>query len=253
MRGRALGPQKILAWLVHLYTASGAVLSAWAILAIFGGDFRLAWLLIFATIFIDSTDGVLARRARVGEVLPDFDGRRLDDIVDYIGWVFVPILLLIETGILPAWAAAPPLLASGYGFSQAEAKTEDYYFLGWPSYWSILAFVLFEFRASRAVGIAAVLFCSVMVFVPIRYPYPTRTPTLRGLTILLGLPWAAIGVALVLLLPERPRWLAILFCYYPVYYVLLTIYLSWQRRRDEGAAGTRQNSGTDPPHGRPVR
>ena len=248
-----LGRQKILAWLVHLYTASGAVLSAWAILAIFGGDFRLAWLLITVTIAIDSTDGVLARRARVKEVLPGFDGRRLDDIVDYLCWVFVPILLLVEAQILPAWAAAAPLLASGYGFSQADAKTEDHYFLGWPSYWSILAFVLFEFQVSRAVGAALVLFFSVMIFVPIRYPYPTRMLTLRGLTILLGLPWAALGLALVLLLPERPRWLAILYCYYPVYYVLLTIYLAWQRRRDEGATGTRADGGSGFPRGRPVR
>jgi phosphatidylcholine synthase len=221
--------------LVHLYTASGAVLSAWAILAIFDGDFRLAWLLIFATILIDSTDGVLARWARVKEVLPNFDGGRLDDIVDYLSWVFVPVLLLVEAHIIPAWAAAAPLLASGYGFSQADAKTEDHFFLGWPSYWSLLAFLLFEFQVSQAVGTAWVLFFSVMVFVPIRYPYPTRMRSLRAVTILLGLPWAVSGFALALLLPDRPRWLLLVHCYYPVYYVLLTIYFSWQRRRDAGS------------------
>lgn len=231
-----MGPQKILAWSVHLYTGSGAVLSAWALLAIFGGDFRLAWLLIAITIAIDSTDGFLARRVRVKEVLPSFDGRRLDDIVDYLCWVFVPLLLLVEARILPAWAVAAPLLASGYGFGQADAKTEDYFFLGFPSYWSIVAFLLFELGADQPVAVAIILFLSVMVFVPVRYPYPTQMRSLRLPTIVLGLPWAALSVVLMLMLPERPRGLVLLSCYYPAYYAALTVYLSWQRRRDAGAA-----------------
>lgn len=221
----------ILAWLVHLYTAMGAVIAGWAILAIFAHDYRTAWLLITTTIAIDATDGALARTFRVKEVLPHFDGRRLDDIVDYLGWVLVPVLLLVESGLLPAWAAAAPLLASGYGFGQGEAKTEDNYFLGWPSYWSILGFILFEFAPPQPVATAIVLFFSVMIFVPVRYPYPSRMSSLRRLTILLCFPWAAIGVYQVLILPDRPRWLAILYCYYPAYYAGLTFYLSWQRRR----------------------
>lgn len=220
-----------LAWMVHLYTASGAVLAAWAILAVFAGDFRTAWLLITATIAIDSTDGVLARKFRVKEVLPGFDGRRLDDIVDYLGWVLVPIVLLVEAGLLPAWAMAAPLLASGYGFGQADAKTEDHYFLGWPSYWSIVAFILYTFAAPRWVVVAVVLFFSVMVFVPIRYPYPSRMRSLRLPTVALSVPWIAIGLYQIALLPERPRWLAILYCFYPAYYTGLTVYLAWQRRR----------------------
>jgi phosphatidylcholine synthase len=221
----------ILAWFVHLYTASGAVLAAWAILAIFDRDFRTAWLLITATIVLDSTDGMLARKFRVKEVLPNFDGRRLDDIVDYIGWVLVPILLLVEAEMLPAWAAAAPLLASGYGFAQEEAKTEDNYFLGWPSYWSLLAFILYEFAAPMPVATVFVLFFSVMIFVPVRYPYPSRMTVLRTPTLLLALPWVALGIYQILILPARPLWLAILYCYYPIYYTGLTIYLSWQRRQ----------------------
>jgi phosphatidylcholine synthase len=164
-------------------------------------------------------------------VLPNFDGRRLDDIVDYLGWVLVPILLLVVAGQLPAWAAAAPLLASGYGFAQEQAKTEDNYFLGWPSYWSILAFILFEFDAPQWVTTAFVLFFSVMILVPIRYPYPSRMSGLRLPTLLLTIPWMAIGLYQIYLLPERPLWLAILYCFYPVYYTGLTIYLAWQRRQ----------------------
>jgi phosphatidylcholine synthase len=219
-----------LAWLVHLYTASGAVIAAWAIFAIFRHDYRAAWWLITASIVIDSTDGVLARAARVKEVLPNFDGRKLDDIVDYIGWVLVPILLLVEAGLLPIWVAAAPLLASGYGFAQAEAKTEDNYFLGFPSYWSLLGFILFLFAPPQPLTAAIIVFFSVMVFVPVRYPYPSRMRELRTPTLLLSVPWVVLGLYLIAILPQRPLWLAILYCYYPTYYTGLTIYLSWQRR-----------------------
>ncbi len=77
-----------------------------------------------------------------------------------------------------------------------------------------------------------ILILSVLVFVPIRYPYPTQMRALRTPTLLLGIPWAVLGFAL-LLLPDPSRWLVVLFCYYPLYYLLLTIYLAWQRRLAE--------------------
>ncbi len=224
--------RRALAWAVHLYTASGAVLCAWALSAVFAGDYRLAWLLLWVTVFIDSTDGPLARLARVGEVLPGFDGRRLDDIVDYLCWVFAPMVLLVQAGILPAWAAVAPLLASAYGFAQVEAKTEDddHYFVGFPSYWSILGFYFYEFGASPRTAVPLTLAFSVLVFVPLRYPYPTKTRTLRPLTLGLGVPWALLTVWLATRLPERPTGPALLSLYYPAYYCLLTGAL-WLRRR----------------------
>jgi phosphatidylcholine synthase len=228
----SLSRQRILAWLVHLYTASGAALSAWAVIAVIARDFRLAWLLIAVTIAIDSTDGFLARRFQVKKVLPGIDGRRLDDIVDYLCWVFVPIIILMALGSLPAWAAAAPLIASGYGFAQADAKTPDNYFLGFPSYWSLVALYLYLFNAPPLVTTSLILLLSVLVFVPFRYPYPTQMAILRLPTLLLGVPWAILGFVLILL-TAPPRWLVLLFCYYPLYYLLLTIYLAWQRRTTE--------------------
>lgn len=224
--------QKAVAWLVHLYTASGAVLSAWAIFALFADNLRLAWALLLITIFIDSTDGFLARAAHVKQALPWFDGRRLDDIVDYLAWVFVPVVLLVHTGLLPAWAAAAPLLASGYGFAQAQAKTDDHNFLGFPSYWSLVAFSVYELALPSGVVIALVLVLSLLVFVPWRYPYPTQMTTLRGLTLALGVPWAILSVYLVALLPARPQALVLAWHYYPLYYLLLTLYLAWRRQAD---------------------
>src|SRR5215210_7006958 len=102
---------------VHLYTASGSVLGLLIVLAAFEGDVEAALWLGLATLFIDGTDGMLARRFRVKETIPWFDGARMDDIVDYLTYVFAPIVLLWTADRLPdgpaGWVlAALPLLAA---------------------------------------------------------------------------------------------------------------------------------------------
>ena len=231
-RGRAVDGRKVRAWAVHLYTALNAPLAVWAIFATFASDFRTASLLITATLVIDATDVMLARAARVAEVLPGFDGRRLDDIVDYLCWVVAPLILLVEAGLLPVWVIAAPLLASGYGFGQVAAKTEDDYFLGFPSYWSLVGFYLYLVDAPQAVGVPLILLLSLLVFVPIRYPYPTKTRAFRRVTLVLSTIWGGMFIALAALLPDPPRWLIWLSLYYPLYYLALTVALWWQRRGD---------------------
>src|SRR4051812_32571721 len=130
---------------VHLYTASGSVLALLIVIAAMRGETTAALWLGLATLFIDGTDGMLARRMRVKETIPWFDGARLDDIVDYLTYVFAPVVLLWTTDRLPAgptgWViAALPLLASSFQFCRVDAKTSDHFFLGFPSYWNILAF-----------------------------------------------------------------------------------------------------------------
>ena len=143
---------RLRASVVHLYTASGAVLALLILVAAYNGHAVKALWLGLAALMIDSTDGLLARRFRVKELLPSFDGRRLDDIVDYMTYVLAPILLLWSSGYLPAGTfgvalAALPLLASSYQFCRVDAKTEDgaktdHFFLGFPSYWNVLARLL---------------------------------------------------------------------------------------------------------------
>jgi phosphatidylcholine synthase len=218
------------AWGVHLYTALGAPLGVWAIFAAFAGDFRTAWLLIAVTVFIDATDGAAARAVRVWDVLPWIDGRRLDDIVDYFGWVIVPAILLVLAGLLPGWVAAAPLIASGYGFAQTQAKTEDDYFLGFPSYWSLIGFYLYIFNTSPAFNTVLILLLSVLVFVPIRFPYPTKTKPFRPLTLACGGAWGVMMLALLFTLPDPPMWIAWASLVFVAYYLLLTFWLWWRRR-----------------------
>ncbi len=181
------------AWCVHLYTASSAVFGVWALWAIFAHEFRLSIYLMLLTLAIDSTDGALARAARVSERIPWFDGRRLDDICDFFTYVIVPACFLIEADLLPhaAWAAVP-VLASCYGFSQVDAKTPDHCFLGFPSYWNVVAIYLYLLSVRPEVGLGIVLFLSVGVFVPLRYVYPSRTRFLRPLSLVVLGTWVLV-------------------------------------------------------------
>jgi len=219
---------------VHAYTATGAILAFIGIRAVFEGRVRLAFATMIVATFVDSTDGVLARLARVKEVLPTVDGARIDDIVDYLTFVVLPMLLLDRFGFLPERYAlaivAVVLLSSLYGFTSADAKTADHFFTGFPSYWNIVALYLYVFAAPPLVSAIVLLTLSALVFVRIGYVYPSRTPVLRSLTVALGAIWAVMVASMIWWLPAPPRWLGIASLGFPVYYIVLSLVLHARRR-----------------------
>ncbi len=222
------------AFAVHLYTASGAALALLIVLAAFQGMVVQALWIALAALIIDSTDGSLARRFHVNEILPWFDGRRLDDIVDYLTYVFAPILLLWSTHNLPAGPegiilAALPLLASSYQFCRVDAKTEDYFFLGFPSYWNIVAFYIIIFKLPPSAVIAILLICSILIFVPIRYLYPSRTIQFHRLTLVLTGLWLLNYALILLQMPNPQPFLMYFSLFYMFYYVMLSLYLNYLR------------------------
>jgi phosphatidylcholine synthase len=217
------------AWAVHAYTASGIVVGFLALRATFLGRAREAFLWMFVAALIDATDGALARAVEVKRVLPWFDGAKLDDIVDYFTFVIVPVVFLYQTQLLPASGTllfvALPLVSSAYGFCHAAAKTPDFFFTGFPSYWNIIAFYLYAGQTAAWFNGALVCVLSLFVFIPIRYVYPTRTVPFRRLTNYLGGLWAVMLVIMLWQLPTPPRWLVLLSLFYPAYYTLLSFYL----------------------------
>jgi phosphatidylcholine synthase len=222
------------AWSVHAYTALGSVAAFAATVAIIEGAYRAAFLWMLAATLVDSTDGVFARLARVKARLPAFDGARLDDIVDYLTYVFVPMLLLYHAGNVPrnVWGLAivsAVLLSSAYGFVSSDAKTNDFFFTGFPSYWNITALYLHAVAMRPAVNALILMALVALVFVRTGYVYPSRTPVLRTLTLGLGGLWAVMLLAIVLALPAVPRWLLIGSFFFPVYYFVLSFVLHSRR------------------------
>ena len=137
------------AWIAHAYTGLGLVLAAGMAVCIFRGGaeaYRLAFALMLAACLVDSTDGSLARRLKVKRLLPHFDGAKLDDLIDFLTFTSLPLALVWRAELVPPglqWVLVVALLASAYGFCQVPAKTSDGFFVGFPSYWNIVAFYLY--------------------------------------------------------------------------------------------------------------
>jgi phosphatidylcholine synthase len=239
---------KLLAWFAHAYTALGLVCAAgMATLIERGGDdaFRLAFLLMVVATFIDATDGWLARRARVHEVTPGFDGRRLDDLIDFLTYTCLPLLLVWRAGLTGAcspWWLLVPLVASAYGFSQVEAKTPDNYFLGFPSYWNVLALYLYLLPIGGAWTVAVLLFFACLTFVPARYLYPSHGGRGAALVLVLGAAWTLSLLAILWWWDRAPTALVVGSLAFPFYYLGASWSVSVQYWRRRHAAGPRSMS-----------
>ena len=227
--------KKLFAWLAHLYTALGLVCAAgMAMLIVRGGDasFRQAFFLMMLATAIDATDGWLARKARVKEALPGFDGAALDNLIDFQTYTTLPLLLIWRAGVLPdnlAWLLMLPLLASAYGFSQVNVKTADGFFLGFPSYWNIVAFYLFALHPAVWLSVALIVTCSTLTFVPTPYLYATRGGPFSILMNAGAIVWFAF-LALALFgredLSKAGLWLSLI---YPALYLGLSVRVAMRR------------------------
>lgn len=228
----------LLAWLAHLYTATGVVLAFLAAREVIEHDYRTAFFWLGVQIAVDATDGILARAARVSTRLPWFNGAKLDDIIDYLTYVFVPALFVWRSLIVPdSWVlpvVSAMLLASAYGFNRDDAKTADHFFTGFPSYWNIVVFYLFLAGWPPLVNAALLLTLAVLVFVPIRYVYPSRTPVFRWPTNVLGVVWAVLMLAMLWQYPAVSRPLLLASLVFPVYYAALSVYLHVRRPQTTG-------------------
>jgi phosphatidylcholine synthase len=226
-------PQYILATLVHIFTASGAIIGLACIEYIYQQKPVIALWLMALAVFIDAIDGTIARLAHVKSVLPGFDGALLDNIIDFINYVLVPCLFIIHNYIpLPDYRwliASLILLSSCYQFCQADAKTPDHFFKGFPSYWNIVVFFLFIIQTTPQMNALILLTLCVLVFVPIKYVYPSRLEALsqyiwlKVLTLTASLLFGVVTLLLLWFYPDKPK-LLIAYCYaYMIYYLAISL------------------------------
>jgi phosphatidylcholine synthase len=209
------------------------VLAFLAATEVFSGNYRAAFLWLTAQVIIDATDGAFARSVKVSERLPWFNGAKLDDIIDYICYVFIPALIVWRALLVPEALtlpiAAAMLLSSAYGFNQEAAKTADHFFTGFPSYWNIVVAYMLLGGWPPVVNTVILFVLAVLVFVPIRYVYPSRMPMMRRSTNVLASIW---GLSIVVMLWRYPNVPALLFwssLLFPAYYVVLSLWLQFRR------------------------
>ena len=217
----------ILAWGVHLFTATGAVWGFLALRAVFDHDWREMIIWIIVAMFVDGFDGTLARWADVKTYANEIDGALLDNILDYLNYVVVPALFLVEAEVLPYGTrmigACAILLASAYQFTQIDAKTDDHHFKGFPSYWNVAALYMLLMNLPQWVNLGFLMLFNVMVFIPIKYIYPSRNSYLRQLTLVLTYIYGAVGIWGLLQYPNQPQWVVWASFIYVGYYLVLSV------------------------------
>jgi phosphatidylcholine synthase len=227
--------RKTLAWSVHLFTATGAVWGFLAMRAIFVHEWKLAITYMAVAIFVDGFDGILARWFDVKTYARGVDGALMDNIIDYFTYVVVPALFLIEAELVPAALALPCaisiLLTSAYQFSQVDAKTDEsneYYFKGFPDFWNVLVVYMLVLELNPVLNFVFFVIFNILIFVPIKYIYPTRTIRLKKLTMGLSVVFGILSVTGLILYPNEPKWIWWASLLYGVYYVGLSL---WPKKK----------------------
>ncbi|HEY9526401.1 MAG TPA: CDP-alcohol phosphatidyltransferase family protein [Anaerolineales bacterium] len=223
--------KKALAWSVHLFTATGAIWGFLTLLAVFEENWRAAITWIILAMFVDGFDGMLARWFHVKEYARGVDGGLMDNIIDYLNYVVVAALILIKApNLMPSGlelvGAFSILLTSAYQFSQVDAKTDEqsFFFKGFPSLWNFLVLYMMLLGLNPWLNFALLVLCNILVFVPVKYIYPSRNTRLRRLTLAFTYLYGAIGVWGLLQYPSVPQWIVWISLVYVVYYALLSFF-----------------------------
>lgn len=229
--------QRIAGWMLHAFTATGAFVGLLALMAIHEGKAITAFWLMGVAIVIDAVDGWFARALRVRENIPQIDGALLDNIVDFFTYTLVPAFFIMVFPMVPDVMRIPCVwvitIASAYQFTQVNAKTNDHFFLGFPSYWNIVLFYLFFWHMNPWLNVVILFVLAVLSFVPVKYVYPsrldylTRNNALRLTMFILTLIWGATTAGLLWTWPHAHPLLVFLSVGYLVLYVAISLYRTW--------------------------
>jgi phosphatidylcholine synthase len=229
--------RRSLGWLIHIFTASGAIVGLMALLAIYNHNLIMAFWYMGTAILIDAVDGVFARVVKIKLAVPQIDGALLDNIVDFFTYTIVPAFFLLVTSLVPEhWCVVCVMavtLSSAYQFTQVDAKTSDHFFKGFPSYWNIVVFYLFFWQMDPWINLSILLILAVLSFVPIKYVYPSRldylthNKVLRYGMILATTLWGIATAGLLWVYPQSSLPLVIVSMGYLILYVGISLYRTW--------------------------
>lgn len=191
-----MSPQ-IKALSVHLFTATGAVLSMLAMLAAAGGRWSLMFLWLVAALIVDGIDGPLARRFHVKTHWPTYDGVLLDLIIDYLTYVFIPAFAIFQSGLLPGWTGWCAIIvityASAIYFVDTRMKTKDNSFAGFPACWNMVILVLFALEPNFYLMLGIIIALAVTMFTNLKFIHPVRTERWRALSLPVALAWTGFA------------------------------------------------------------
>ncbi|ALB01328.1 phosphatidylcholine synthase [Francisella persica ATCC VR-331] len=244
--------QKIYAWLVHLFTSLGAVFGILAIIfsieaaktIVLGQTnlhhyyIKLSMFSIIIAIFIDSIDGSLARLVDIKKLAP-LDGSLLDNIIDFTTYSIVPCIWIYVSAIVSQQWLIPIIImitiSSSYQFCQLNAKTNDHFFVGFPSYWNVIVMYMLCFQSSQLINEITIIILSIFSFIPIKYIYLSRTEHIskskfvKTFTFILTMLVAIVTFLAVLLYPlKTPTPLITIILMFSIFYIFFSLKLNFK-------------------------
>jgi phosphatidylcholine synthase len=230
--------ENVRAWAVHALTASGAAIALFAAVAAARGNWQLVFVSLGIAMIVDGIDGPLARRYRIDQRLPWFDGGILDQVVDYTTYVFIPAFVLSQSGLLPEpYATIGGVIVATVGalyFADTRMKTPEAAFRGFPAVWNTVVFQLMVFKPPEFFTVLIILVFAVLTFTPVEFIHPLRVKRLRPLTLFMSLAWSILAVVAVAADFSPNRWVLIAFGVTAVYFAFIGLALQLTQPKSIG-------------------
>ena len=215
-------------WLVHSFTALGAVCGMFGLIAVADQQPRQAILWLAIALILDGVDGPVARAWCVKENVPRIDGYTLDLIVDFVTCIVIPVVFMHQFGMLPeGWSliiGAFVLFMSALWMSRTDQMTPDHYFNGFPCEWNMIVPTLFLLDAAPWVtGVVCVLL-SLTQLTNWKFLHPMQVKRLRPLNVTVTVVWLVTVVAMAYDLPDHRQFADYLLIACPLYIVGIGIW-----------------------------
>lgn len=186
------------AFCVHILTASGSFLAFLSLVAASEERWTAMFWWLGLALLVDGIDGPIARKLDVKEVLPNWSGELLDNVIDYTTYVIIPAFALYQRGFmgegLSFLSAAIIVVSSAIYYADTGMKTKENFFKGFPVVWNMVVFTLFVIEPGEWVAFATVVICGILTFVPVNFIHPVRVVRLRNLNVGVTLLWCAFGL-----------------------------------------------------------
>lgn len=230
--------REVAAWGVHLYTITGGIIGMFALFEAARGKIENAFLLIILSHLIDATDGLMARAVRVWEVLPNFSGEMVDNLIDIFTYLWLPMFIIWTTDALPSdyWLILP-VIAGMYAYGQVNMKTDDDFFLGFPTLWDAVSIYIVYLNPSEWLAVLIIVIPTVLSFIPLRYLYPSKNSFLSKPSWILALLWIALWIYILVEEPTN-RNLVVVSLFYPAFYLLGSFYANYKVYKENKEVAT---------------
>ena len=228
-------------WAVHLLTASGAALALAAMIAAAADAWQTVFFLLGIALVVDGVDGPLARKVRVRDRVPWFDGAMLDLVVDYTSYVLVPAFVLARSGLLvePLATAAGIVIAvvGALYFADTRMKTSEQTFRGFPAVWNVVVYQLMVYQWPQWATLLVVALFAVLTFLPVEFVHPMRVKRLRPLTVAMTAAWALLAAIALADSLHPSRWVVIGLIVVGVYFSFVGVFLQLTRKPAAAPSG----------------